>query len=96
MSATSIEGKYRSLDFDHRRRISFEGGRGLRRRTATSGGVYIDGVKMLGVMRMGVKRCETRDSMAGEEFSSETTVYELVESSRCMLVRNELKRVVDS
>lgn len=50
---------------------------------------------MLGVMRMGVNRCDTRDSMAGELFSKLTTVYEL-ESSRCMLVRNELSRVVDS
>lgn len=68
-------GKYRSLDFDHLRRISLDGGSGLRRRLiAISGGVYIDGVKMLGVMRMGVKRWETRDSMAGEEFSRLTTV----------------------
>ena len=62
---------------------------------AISGGVCIEGVKMLGVMSMGVKRCETRDSMAGDEFSRLTTVYEF-ESSRCMLVRNELSRVVDS
>ena len=68
-------GKYRSFDLDQRRRISLEGGKGLRlRRTAISGGVYIDGVKMLGVMSMGVNRCETRDSMAGEEFSRLTTV----------------------
>lgn len=96
MSATSILGKYRSLDLDQRRRISLEGGSGLRRlRTAISGGVCIDGVKMLGVMRIGVNKCDTRDSIAGELFSKLTTVYEL-ESSLCMLVRNELKRVVDN
>ena len=66
-----------------------------RLRTAISGGVCIDGVRMLGVMRIGVKRCETRDSMAGELFSRLTTVYEF-ESSRCILVRNELSLVVES
>ena len=89
-------GRKRSFDLDQRRRISLEGGSGFRLRlTVISGGVCIDGVKMLGVMRMGVKRCETRDSIAGEEFSKLTTVYEF-ESSRCMLVRNELNLVVES
>lgn len=96
MSATSMLGRNRSFDLDHLRLISFDGGSGFRLRLTTiSGGVYIDGVKMLGVINMGVKRCETRDSMAGDEFSRLTTVYEL-ESSLCILVRNELNRVVES
>jgi len=60
---------------------------------SSSGGVCIDGVRRLGVISSGVKRCEMRDSMAGDELSSEPTVCV---SSLCTLVRIELSLVVDS
>ena len=95
MSATSTVGKKRSLDLDQRLRISFMGGRGLRLRVraACSGGVYIDGVRRLGVINRGVNKWEMRDSMVGEEFSSEPAVYE---SSLTRLVRIELNLVEES
>ena len=78
------------MDLLQRRRISFMGGSGLQRGRACSAGVFIEGVRRLGVISNGVKRCDKRDSIAGEGFSSEPYVYE---SSFCKLVRIELNRV---
>ena len=83
------------MDLDQRRRISFIGGRGLRRRwgaIACSGGVCIDGVSRLGVISKGVKRCDKRDSKAGDEFSTDPAVWYV--SSLTSDVRNELSLVV--
>ena len=52
------------------------GGKGLRRGKAVSAGVFIEGVRRLGVINNGVNRCDKRDSIAGDGFSREPYVYE--------------------